>query len=184
MGHDQASRDAARDNGSVHALGAADLLIGRAIELSLQAHHRYRLWRLGRLDALEPPDDGSPWCREAPPPRDGCAIDVLIDGEEALAAIAEAIRDARRSVRMAGWHTAPHFALDRGEPPSDGFRIVVLLPSKANNGEEDTRGMLAYLADADSGRGRFLVTTIDAMTARRSTGSTSTPRSASSTTAG
>ncbi|HEY6694752.1 MAG TPA: hypothetical protein VI006_18010 [Solirubrobacteraceae bacterium] len=25
------------------------------------------------------------------------------------------------------------------EPPSDRFRIVVLLPSKANNGEEDTR---------------------------------------------
>jgi phosphatidylserine/phosphatidylglycerophosphate/cardiolipin synthase-like enzyme len=50
------------------------------------------------------------------------------------------------------------------EPPSDRFRILVVLPSKANNGEEDTRGMLAYLADADSGRGRFLATTIDAMT--------------------
>jgi phosphatidylserine/phosphatidylglycerophosphate/cardiolipin synthase-like enzyme len=50
------------------------------------------------------------------------------------------------------------------EPPSDRFRVVVLLPSKANNGEEDTRGMLAYLADADRGRGRFLATTIDAMT--------------------
>jgi phosphatidylserine/phosphatidylglycerophosphate/cardiolipin synthase-like enzyme len=50
------------------------------------------------------------------------------------------------------------------EPPSDGFRIVVLLPSKANNGEEDTRGMLAHLVDADAGRGRFLATTIDAMT--------------------
>jgi phosphatidylserine/phosphatidylglycerophosphate/cardiolipin synthase-like enzyme len=50
------------------------------------------------------------------------------------------------------------------EPPSDRFRVVVLLPSKANNGEEDTRGMLAYLADADDGRGRFLATTIDAMT--------------------
>jgi phosphatidylserine/phosphatidylglycerophosphate/cardiolipin synthase-like enzyme len=102
----------------VHALGAADLLIGRAIERSLEAHHRYRLRRLRRLDALEPPDDGSPWCREAPPPRAGCAIDVLIDGEQALAAIAEAIRGARRSVRMAGWHTAPHFALERGEPPT------------------------------------------------------------------
>jgi phosphatidylserine/phosphatidylglycerophosphate/cardiolipin synthase-like enzyme len=49
-------------------------------------------------------------------------------------------------------------------PPSDRFRVVVLLPSKANNGEEDTRGMLAHLADADAGRGRFLATTIDAMT--------------------
>jgi phosphatidylserine/phosphatidylglycerophosphate/cardiolipin synthase-like enzyme len=50
------------------------------------------------------------------------------------------------------------------DPPSDRFRAVVLLPSKANNGEEDTRGMLAYLTDADNGRGRFLATTIDAMT--------------------
>jgi phosphatidylserine/phosphatidylglycerophosphate/cardiolipin synthase-like enzyme len=40
----------------------------------------------------------------------------------------------------------------------------VLLPSKPNNGEEDTRGMLAHLVDADGGRGRFLATTIDAMT--------------------
>jgi hypothetical protein len=30
----------------VHALGAADLLIGRAIERSLEAHHRYRLREL------------------------------------------------------------------------------------------------------------------------------------------
>ena len=50
------------------------------------------------------------------------------------------------------------------DPPSDRFRVVVLLPSKPNNGEEDTRGMLAHLADADPGRGRFLATTIDAMT--------------------
>lgn len=49
------------------------------------------------------------------------------------------------------------------DPPSDRFRIVVLLPSKANNGEDDTRGMLAQLADADGGHGRFLSTTIDAM---------------------
>jgi phosphatidylserine/phosphatidylglycerophosphate/cardiolipin synthase-like enzyme len=102
----------------VHPLEAADVLLGRAIERSLAAHHRYRLWRLGRLEALEPPDDGPPWCREAPPPRDGCAIDVLIDGADVLTAIAEAIRGARRSVRIAGWHSAPHFALERGEPPT------------------------------------------------------------------
>ena len=50
------------------------------------------------------------------------------------------------------------------DPPGDRFRLVVLLPSKPNNGEEDTRGMLAHLADADAGRGRFLATTVDAMT--------------------
>jgi phosphatidylserine/phosphatidylglycerophosphate/cardiolipin synthase-like enzyme len=102
----------------VDPIGAADLLLGRAVERSMAAHHRHRLRRLGRLDALEPCDDGSQWCREAPPPRDGCSIDVLIDGAEMLRAIAEAIRGARRSVRIAGWHSAPHFALERGEPPT------------------------------------------------------------------
>ena len=99
-------------------LAAADRFLGSAIERAMVAHHRYRLRRLGRLEALEPPDDGSPWCREAPPPRDGCSIDVLIDGAEVLPAIAEAIRGARRTVRIAGWHVAPHFALERGEPPT------------------------------------------------------------------
>jgi phosphatidylserine/phosphatidylglycerophosphate/cardiolipin synthase-like enzyme len=102
----------------VHLIEAADRLLGSAVERSMAAHHRYRLRRLGRLDALSPRDDGSPWCREAPAPRNGCSIDVLIDGAEVLPAIAEAIRGARRSVRIAGWHSAPHFALERGEPPT------------------------------------------------------------------
>jgi hypothetical protein len=50
------------------------------------------------------------------------------------------------------------------DPPGERFRVVVLLPSKPNNGQEDTRGMLARVAEADGGRGRFLATTIDAMT--------------------
>jgi phosphatidylserine/phosphatidylglycerophosphate/cardiolipin synthase-like enzyme len=102
----------------VEPIGTTDRMLGRAIERSMVAHHRHRLRRLGRLDALDPRQDASPWCREAPPPRDGCSIDVLIDGEEVLPAIAEAIRGARRSVRMAGWHVAPHFALERAEPPT------------------------------------------------------------------
>jgi phosphatidylserine/phosphatidylglycerophosphate/cardiolipin synthase-like enzyme len=105
-------------NRPVDPIGAADLLLGRAVERSMAAHHRHRLRRLGRLDALEPCDDDSPWCREPPPPRDGCSIDVLIDGAEMLRAIAQAIRSARRSVRIAGWHSAPHFALEREEPPA------------------------------------------------------------------
>jgi hypothetical protein len=83
----------------VDPIETADLLIGRTIERPMEAHHRYRLRRLRRLDALEPPDAGYTWCREAPPPRDGCSVDVLIDGEEVLSAIAAAIRGARRSVR-------------------------------------------------------------------------------------
>ena len=46
------------------------------------------------------------------------------------------------------------------EPPSDDFRVVVLLPAKPNNGADTTRGQLGVLADADNGAGRFLATTI------------------------
>ena len=53
-------------------------------------------------------------------------------------------------------------------PPTDGFRVVVMLPARANNGQDDTRGQLSLLAEADSGQGRFLATTI-----RARTGSTS-----------
>ena len=48
------------------------------------------------------------------------------------------------------------------EPPSDEFRVVVLLPAKPNNGADTTRGQLGVLADADDGNGRFLATTISA----------------------
>jgi phosphatidylserine/phosphatidylglycerophosphate/cardiolipin synthase-like enzyme len=49
-------------------------------------------------------------------------------------------------------------------PPSDRFRVVVLLPAKPNNGADTTRGQLAALVRADDGNGRFLATTITART--------------------
>jgi len=47
-------------------------------------------------------------------------------------------------------------------PPSDDFRVVVMLPAKANNGQDDTRGQLALLGAADGHDERFLATTIRA----------------------
>src|SRR5207247_1544309 len=41
-------------------------------------------------------------------------------------------------------------------PPSDDFRLVVVLPARANDGQEDTRGQLAVLEEADGDGGRFL----------------------------
>jgi phosphatidylserine/phosphatidylglycerophosphate/cardiolipin synthase-like enzyme len=46
------------------------------------------------------------------------------------------------------------------EPPSDDFRVVVLLPAKPNNGADTTRGQLGILAEADDGAARFLAATI------------------------
>jgi phosphatidylserine/phosphatidylglycerophosphate/cardiolipin synthase-like enzyme len=49
-------------------------------------------------------------------------------------------------------------------PPSDRFRLVVLLPAKPNNGADDTRGQLGLLAEADDGAGRFLAATLSSRT--------------------
>jgi phosphatidylserine/phosphatidylglycerophosphate/cardiolipin synthase-like enzyme len=52
-------------------------------------------------------------------------------------------------------------------PPRDDFRIVVLLPAKPNNGQDDTRGQLAVLAQADDHAGRFLAATVRSRTGER-----------------
>ena len=44
-------------------------------------------------------------------------------------------------------------------PPSEDFRIVVVLPSKPATGADDTRGQLGVLFEADDGAGRILVCT-------------------------
>lgn len=53
------------------------------------------------------------------------------------------------------------------EPPSDDFRVVVLLPRRANNGQDDTRGQLGLLIAADDGDGRLLAATLRARTGGR-----------------
>jgi phosphatidylserine/phosphatidylglycerophosphate/cardiolipin synthase-like enzyme len=88
-----------------------------------------------------------------------------------LEAYLRALRSAQRLVYLESqflW--APEIvdllAAKLRNPPYDDFRIVVVLPSKANNGQEDTRGQLAILADADRGAHRFLAATISARTGR------------------
>jgi phosphatidylserine/phosphatidylglycerophosphate/cardiolipin synthase-like enzyme len=94
----------------------ADAALGNTIEAAVRARHRWRLRRLGWQRALEPPDDEL-WAAGEPPPRPGCALDVLVDGADALPTIAEALQGARSFVHVTGWHLAPHFELVRGEPP-------------------------------------------------------------------
>jgi len=47
-----------------------------------------------------------------------------------------------------------------GSPPSDDFRVVVLLPARANDGADISRGQVAALIDADDGDDRFLACTV------------------------
>ena len=46
------------------------------------------------------------------------------------------------------------------DPPTDDFRILLLLPAKPDNGADTTRGQLGCLVEADGGKGRLLAMTI------------------------
>jgi phosphatidylserine/phosphatidylglycerophosphate/cardiolipin synthase-like enzyme len=45
-------------------------------------------------------------------------------------------------------------------PPTPDFRLLVLLPAKANSGADDTRGQLGTLMQADAGQNRILACTL------------------------
>jgi phosphatidylserine/phosphatidylglycerophosphate/cardiolipin synthase-like enzyme len=91
------------------------------------AHHRRRLRRIGREGALDPPPGG--WAAGDPPARPGNAVDILIDGAQALPVIAEELQRARSHVHLTGWYFSPDFALVR-----DGEQVVL-------------RNLLAQLAE-------------------------------------
>jgi phosphatidylserine/phosphatidylglycerophosphate/cardiolipin synthase-like enzyme len=99
-------------------LDKADARIGDGIERVLCAHHRRRLRRLGWGDVFAP--NG----HTHPPMRRGNRLEVLIDGEEALPAIEEAIRTARAHVHIANWHASPDFRLTR-EPDAPTLRDLL-----------------------------------------------------------
>jgi phosphatidylserine/phosphatidylglycerophosphate/cardiolipin synthase-like enzyme len=101
-----------RDRASV--ITHVDSAIGNGIEAAVRLKHRRRLSRLGWEHVLEP-EGNQLWAAGDPPPREGCKLDVLVDGAEAFPAIAEAIAGARQFVHVMGWHVTPSFELVRGE---------------------------------------------------------------------
>src|ERR1700684_1133690 len=101
----------------VGSVSRVDATIGAGVEAAVRAKHERRLDRLGWARALRP-DGAGTWAAGSPPPRDGCVLDVLIDGEEAMAAIAEAIAAAREFVHITGWHFAAGLGVVRGDPPA------------------------------------------------------------------
>jgi phosphatidylserine/phosphatidylglycerophosphate/cardiolipin synthase-like enzyme len=94
-----------------------DRILGDVVEGANMLHHRRRLSKLGHAVSFSPDRDDSLWAAGDPPPRTGNAVEALIDGEEVLPAIAQAIRSARSHVHIAGWSMTPRFGLTRdGEP--------------------------------------------------------------------
>jgi phosphatidylserine/phosphatidylglycerophosphate/cardiolipin synthase-like enzyme len=71
-----------------------------------------------------------------------------------LEAYVRALRSARRLIYLESqflWSPEVVAILKAKlvDPPSDEFRLVVLLPARPNNGNDDTRGQLGVLAEAD-----------------------------------
>ncbi len=89
-----------------------------------------------------------------------------------LESYVRALRSARRLVYLENqflW--APEIveilADKLRDPPDPDFRLVIVLPSKANNGHDDTRGQLAVLTNADAGHGRLLAATLRSLSGDR-----------------
>jgi phosphatidylserine/phosphatidylglycerophosphate/cardiolipin synthase-like enzyme len=105
-----------------------DERVGDGLERVLCAHHERRLRRLGWGDVLEP-DGKDDRFHDHAPVRGGNRMEVLIDGEEALPAIEQAIRNARSSVHIANWHASPDFRLTR-EPGAPTLRDLLAMTAQ------------------------------------------------------
>src|ERR1700710_2097434 len=91
-----------------------DDLAGDALERIVRRHHRRRLTKLGHGAVLAPSVAGPElWVTGTRRPRPGNAVDVLIDGDEALNAMYEAMLAAKSHIHVAGWHLTPEFRLRR-----------------------------------------------------------------------
>ena len=85
-----------------------DAAVGDGIERAMIHHHMRRLRRHGHLAAVAPGSEGL-WAATGAPPRSGNSMEVLIDGANALPAMADAIRSAQRHVHVCSWHLEPDF---------------------------------------------------------------------------
>jgi phosphatidylserine/phosphatidylglycerophosphate/cardiolipin synthase-like enzyme len=100
-----------------------DKLVGHGVQRLVRSHHARRLRRIEWERALDPPDPGL-WASGDPPPREGCTLEVLIDGAEALPRLAQELRSAQSHVHLAGWFVSPDFALVR-EPVRVELRALL-----------------------------------------------------------
>ena len=95
--------------------------------------------------------------------------DSIRDGDfRILEAYTRALRSAERLIYLENqflWSSEIVEILERKleRPPSDDFRLVVVLPSNPNDGGDDSRGQLADLIECDDGAGRVLACTLYAL---------------------
>jgi phosphatidylserine/phosphatidylglycerophosphate/cardiolipin synthase-like enzyme len=99
--------------------------------------------------------------------------DFIPDGDfRILDAYVRALRSAQRLIYLENqflWSTeiAEIIAAKLEDPPSDDFRVVLLLPTRPNNGADTTRGQLGRLIEAADGSDRLLAATISCRSGTR-----------------
>jgi phosphatidylserine/phosphatidylglycerophosphate/cardiolipin synthase-like enzyme len=104
-------------------LDKVDERLGDGLERVLCAHHQRRLRGLGWGDVLGPAGAQDRFGGRAAV-RDGNRVEVLVDGEESLPAIQDAIRRAKSHVHIANWHASADFRLTR-EPGAPTLRELL-----------------------------------------------------------
>ena len=96
-----------------------DDAIGGALERAVVRHHARRLTGLGHGSILSGSGGRTApeelWVPGPRRPREGNSVEVLIDGDQALGAMAEALKAATSHIHIAGWHLAPEFRLRRDD---------------------------------------------------------------------
>lgn len=94
-------------------LDTVDSWLGDVVDRAVCAHHGRRLRKPGRHDVRSPQHA-----------RAGNAVRVLVDGQEALAAMVAAIVGAKSHVHIAGWRASPDCRPTR-EPESPTMRELL-----------------------------------------------------------
>jgi phosphatidylserine/phosphatidylglycerophosphate/cardiolipin synthase-like enzyme len=85
-----------------------------------------------------------------------------------LEAYVRALRSARKLVYLENqfyWSSEIAAILEQklADPPTDDFRLVLVLPANPNNGADNSRGQLADLLECDAKAGRVLACTLTAL---------------------
>jgi phosphatidylserine/phosphatidylglycerophosphate/cardiolipin synthase-like enzyme len=121
-------------------------------------HFAFR-WGAVTGEQIEPPPPPDPIAGGVPAQFVRTVAEGMYDGlphgdHRVLEAYVRALRSARRLVYVENqflWsaEVAGILAAKLRDPPSDEFRVVLLLPARPTNGADDTRGQLGVLVDAD-----------------------------------
>ena len=136
------------------------------------AEHFRERWRAVTGDSLPPPrrarragDVEVQFVRTVPEH----VYDSVRDGDfRILEAYTRALQSARELIYLENqflWSSEIARILEDklANPPSDDFRMVLVLPARPNDGRDDTRGQLADLIECDHGAGRLLACSLFAL---------------------